>query len=94
MPLRDNSEEILNYQPATYSFGMNYRKWLPGNGEINLSSAFFYSDKYGGRLPLGISVSLSRNATFSVSTAHILTFVYNRQSPYPGLSITGLNLLF
>ncbi|MEX2398100.1 MAG: DUF5723 family protein, partial [Balneolales bacterium] len=53
LPLHDNRDNVMNYHPATYVFGVNYRLGLPGNGSANLSSAYFFNKQYGSRVPLG-----------------------------------------
>lgn len=91
MPLNKNRAEVLNFHPATFTAALS---WTAIPGMLNLSSGFFYSDVFGMRLPLGVSVGVSKNAMISISTADILTFAVDSQNPYPGFSITTLNYKF
>lgn len=91
MPLNKNKAEVLNFHPATFTAALS---WSVIPGMLNLSSGYFYSDVFGTRLPLGISIGISENAMISLSTADVLTFVIDSENPYPGISFTTLNYKF
>lgn len=93
LPLNNSNPEVLNYQSGTYAAGFNYTI-LSGRIMMNLSSALFYSSEYSYRIPLGISIGSRQGAMFSIAATDLLTFISNKQNPYPGISITGLNWFF
>ncbi|WP_152426282.1 DUF5723 family protein [Cesiribacter andamanensis] len=93
IPLNNNNLEVMNYQAGTYAAGFNY-VLSPGPVTTNLSSAFFYSSQYEVRVPLGLSLGFRGGAMFSIAVNDLLTFVSSSKDPFPGISITGLNLLF
>lgn len=91
--LYSQSDEILNYQPATYAANLSY-VLIPSPLNLNLSSGLFYSDLYELRVPFGFSLNLGRGADFGISTTDLLTFFSGEKDPFPGLSVTGLTFLF